>query len=68
MDEDAFHAFERQGWEKLAPAYHSYYAALTNQSINILLDVLDLHPGDRLLDVATGPGYVAASAARLGVM
>lgn len=67
MEEDAFGAFERKGWESVAQAYHSYYATLTNQSIDRLLDVLDLQPGARLLDIATGPGYVAASAAGRGV-
>jgi protein-L-isoaspartate O-methyltransferase len=60
MEEDAFSAFERQGWEKLAQSYHSYYAALTDQSIDALLVALNLQPGVRLLDVATGPGYLAA--------
>ncbi|WP_198373861.1 class I SAM-dependent methyltransferase [Burkholderia ubonensis] len=66
MKEDAFSTFERQGWEKLAQAYHSYYATLTNQSIDALLVALSLQPGDRLLDVAAGPGYLAASAAARG--
>jgi len=66
MGVDAFSAFERQGWEKLAQTYHSYYATLTSQSIDVLLVALDLQPGDRLLDVATGPGYLAASATARG--
>jgi ubiquinone/menaquinone biosynthesis C-methylase UbiE len=66
MEEDAFSAFERQGWEKLAQAYHSYYASLTDQSIEALLVALNLQPGACLLDVATGPGYLAAAAAARG--
>lgn len=66
MEEDAFSTFERQGWEKLAQSYHSYYAALTDQSIDALLVALNLQPGVRLLDVATGPGYLAAAAAARG--
>jgi len=66
MKEDAFSAFERQGWEKLPEAYHSYYAALTDQSIDALLVALNLQPGGDLLDVATGPGYLAAAAAARG--
>ncbi|WP_322022998.1 class I SAM-dependent methyltransferase [Burkholderia sp. BCC1977] len=64
--EEAFSAFERQGWEKLAGSYHSYYADLTDQSIDALLVALDLQPGIALLDVATGPGYLAAAAAARG--
>ena len=59
MRVDAFSACERQGWQKLAQTYHSYYATLTNQSIDVLLLALNLQAGDRLLDVATGPGYLA---------
>jgi len=66
MEEDAFSAFERQGWEKLAQSYHSYYAALTDQSIDALLVALNVQPGVALLDVATGPGYLAAAAAARG--
>ncbi|MGF6916727.1 class I SAM-dependent methyltransferase [Paraburkholderia sp. 40] len=66
MEEDAFSAFERQGWEKLAQPYHAYYATLTDQSIKALLDALNLQPGMHLLDVATGPGYLAAAAAARG--
>jgi ubiquinone/menaquinone biosynthesis C-methylase UbiE len=66
MEEDAFSAFERRGWEHLAQSYHSYYADLTTQSNDALLDALEVGPGTRFLDVATGPGYVAAAAAARG--
>jgi len=42
MRVDAFSACERQGWEKLSQTYHSYYATLTNQSIDVLLIALNL--------------------------
>lgn len=66
MEEDAFSAFERQGWERLAQSYHSYYAELTTQSSGALLDALDVQSGTRFLDIASGPGYVAAAAAARG--
>ncbi|WP_321574655.1 class I SAM-dependent methyltransferase [Paraburkholderia franconis] len=62
MEEDAFTAFERRGWEQLAQPYHSYYADLTTQSNDALLDILEVGPDTRFLDIATGPGYVAAAA------
>ncbi|OAJ62819.1 methyltransferase type 11 [Paraburkholderia ginsengiterrae] len=66
MEEDAFNAFEHQGWERLAQPYHAYYANLTTQSHGALLDAVDVQPGSRFLDVASGPGYLAAAAAERG--
>lgn len=66
MEEDAFSAFEHQGWEHLAQSYHWYYADLTTQSIGLLLDVLGVERETRFLDVASGPGYLAAAAAARG--
>ena len=66
MKDDAFSAFERQGWEQLAQTYHAYYADLTTQSSGALLDALEVGPGTRFLDVASGPGYIAAAAAARG--
>ncbi|MGF6935666.1 SAM-dependent methyltransferase [Paraburkholderia sp. UCT70] len=66
MEQDEFSAFEHQGWEKLAPLYHAYYADLTTQSNGALLDALDVRPDVRFLDVASGPGYLAAAAAARG--
>jgi SAM-dependent methyltransferase len=66
MEQDEFTAFEHQGWEKVAQPYHTYFGDLTTQSNSALLDVLDIRPGVRFLDVASGPGYLAAAAARRG--
>jgi SAM-dependent methyltransferase len=62
----AFHEFEHAGWEKAASAYDRRFGELTSQSIGPLLDAAGATPGSRLLDVACGPGYVAAAAARRG--
>lgn len=61
-----FHEFERAGWERVARDYHRYFAALTTRFIEPLLDAGGVEAGSRVLDVATGPGYVAAGAARRG--
>ena len=65
-DPDAFRAFEHAGWEKLPRQYHDGFASLTTQAIGPLLRAVDIRSGMRLLDVATGPGYVAAAAAQHG--
>ncbi len=59
-------AFERQGHDALATSYHAFFAAVTALAINPLLDAVRLRPGARLLDVATGPGALAAEAANRG--
>ena len=66
MDQDEFGAFERQGWERVAQPYHAYFGDLTTQSNSALLDALDIRTGVRFLDVASGPGYLAAAAAQRG--
>ncbi len=65
-DVSAFHAFEKAGWERVAGDYHHYFAALTTRFIEPLLDAGGVEAGCHVLDVATGPGYVAAAAARRG--
>ncbi len=67
-DEPTFASFERAGWEdaSVAAKYHEHLATVTNQSIGALLDAAGVGEADRVLDVATGAGYVAAAAAVLG--
>ncbi|MEW9586330.1 class I SAM-dependent methyltransferase [Paraburkholderia sp. DGU8] len=66
MEQDEFSVFERQGWEAVAQPYHSYFGELTTQSNNALLDALEVRAGVQFLDVASGPGYLTAAAARRG--
>ena len=66
MSTNAFHDFELTGWEKAAAEYDRRFGELTSQSIGPLLDAAGAAPGTRLLDVACGPGHVAAAAARRG--
>ena len=63
---DAFHAFEHAGWQRAAAAYPDTFGQVTLQAVEPLLDAVNAGPGTRLLDIATGPGYVAAAAARRG--
>jgi ubiquinone/menaquinone biosynthesis C-methylase UbiE len=59
-------AFERQGHDALAKSYHAFFSAVTALATNPLLDVVRLRSGTRLLDVASGPGALAAEAANRG--
>ncbi len=62
----SFHDFERAGWERAAEHYSDAFGSLTAQTIKPLLEAAGVTTGTRLLDVATGPGSVAAAAAELG--
>jgi ubiquinone/menaquinone biosynthesis C-methylase UbiE len=61
-----FSAFEHEGWERVAQAYHTYFGDLTTQSNHAMLEALGVRRGTRFLDVASGPGYLAAAARRRG--
>ena len=66
IDADAFNAFEAAGWETRAETYSAHWAALTSRLSDPLLDAVGAGPGMRLLDVACGPGHLAARAADRG--
>ena len=66
IDADAFNAFEAAGWEAKAAGYDHFFGAFTSRLVEPLLDVAQVGPGVRMLDVASGPGYVAAKAADRG--
>jgi len=63
----AFKEFERTGWAKQAQNYASFVGQMTQQAVDALLAAVNIGPGAKLLDVAGGPGYVAAEATRRGV-
>lgn len=66
VDPAAFKAFEHDGWQAVYAGYHDAFGDLTTQAVGPLLDAVGAGPGVRLLDVATGPGYVARAAAHRG--
>ena len=66
MDPDAFNAFEARGWEDKAASYDHFVGDITGRFVEPLLNAVSAGPGTRLLDLATGPGYVAARAAEHG--
>jgi ubiquinone/menaquinone biosynthesis C-methylase UbiE len=66
VDADAFNAFEAAGWERQVGGYEDFFVPITTQVIGPLLDAAGVAAGADVLDVATGPGYVAARAAERG--
>lgn len=66
VDADAFNAFEAAGWQRQAAGYEDFFGPITTRLVEPLLDAAEVGRGARLLDVASGPGYVAAKAAERG--
>ena len=62
MDSEAFRRFEREAHDKLAATYCEFFAGATRGMIAPLLDGAGVRRGTRVLDVACGPGEVAAAA------
>ncbi len=66
FDPGAFSAFEHAGWQRVANQYNNSFASLTAQAAEALLETNDVREGMEFLDIATGPGDVAANAAQKG--
>jgi ubiquinone/menaquinone biosynthesis C-methylase UbiE len=62
----SFKELEHAGWMDRAAAYDTYFARITNQAIDPILDSFGSLDGKRLLDVCCGTGEVAAAAAKRG--
>jgi ubiquinone/menaquinone biosynthesis C-methylase UbiE len=69
VSNQTFKEFEHEGWEAVAAGYHDHFGSLTRQTIEPMLDSLGTgskDQGAKLLDIATGPGYVAQAARQRG--
>ena len=66
IDPDAFNTFEATGWQAHAAGYDDFFGSITPRLIEPLLDAAAVGDGTRVLDVASGPGYVSAAAAARG--
>ena len=67
-DPEAFDAYEAAGWaHKDVASYDTLAGRVTSRLAEPLLESVSAGPGTKLIDVATGPGYVAAAAAARGV-
>src|SRR5437660_11064012 len=68
VDADAFNAVEAAGWERQVSGYEDFFGPITTRLVGPLLDAAEVDRGARVLDVASGPGYVAAAAAGRGAV
>ena len=62
----SFADFEHAGWETIPNRYDEAFGQLTSQTIEPLLNAVGVKTGDKFLDIACGPGYVAAAAGKRG--
>lgn len=65
-DFETFAEFEKTSWLRLTEHYDSLIGRISRQAASAALDAVNISSGTLLLDVATGPGYVAAEAAARG--
>ena len=68
LEADNFRKFEHAGWENIPHNYHEAFGQLTAQAIEPLLDACRVKRGMKFLDIASGPGYVAAAAVKRGAV
>jgi ubiquinone/menaquinone biosynthesis C-methylase UbiE len=66
-DADRFRTFERQRHDHLATTYRDFFTPVTALAVRSLLDAARVRPAMNLLDVAAGPGVLAAEANALGI-
>ncbi|MGE5816753.1 MAG: class I SAM-dependent methyltransferase [Deltaproteobacteria bacterium] len=66
IEAQRFREFEHSGWEAIPEPYHQAFGNLTTQAIEPLLNAVGTKKGIRIIDIASGPGYVAAAAAERG--
>lgn len=58
----SFAQFEHKGWQRVAEKYEAAWSSLTRSFIPALLVAVNIRNAVRVLDLACGPGYVAAAA------
>ena len=65
-DQRAFSDFETAAWGQMTSHYDGVAGSITRQAVAAILDAVAIREGESLLDVASGPGYVAAAAQERG--
>ena len=65
-DADRFRDYERRRHDTLAGSYNAFFTAVTGRAILPMLDAASVRGAHAVLDVATGPGALAAAAQARG--
>jgi len=65
-DKQTFADLEYAGWQARAAEYDLWLGQITRNGTEDLLDAAGVRAGDKVVDIACGPGYVAGAAAVRG--
>lgn len=65
-DPDVVQRFEHDTWSRCADEYLDGFAGLTRPAVPLLVRAARIQDGDRVLEVGSGPGHIAAALADLG--
>jgi SAM-dependent methyltransferase len=68
FEPEAIRTFEHAGWQRAASSYASSFAHATARYIEPLLEAAEISSGQHVLDVACGPGDLAAAASVRGAV
>jgi ubiquinone/menaquinone biosynthesis C-methylase UbiE len=68
FEPEAVRTFEHAGWQRAASSYRSSFAHATARYIEPLLTAAEISSGNHVLDVACGPGDLAAAALARGAV
>ena len=68
FEPEAIRAFEHAGWQRAASTYGNSFAHATAPYIQLLLEAAEISSGQHVLDVACGPGHLAAAACARGAI
>jgi ubiquinone/menaquinone biosynthesis C-methylase UbiE len=64
MDADLQRRIQRYGWDKAALHYENFWQRQLKPAQDRLLEIANLQPGERVIDVACGTGLVSFAAAQ----
>ncbi|MGK0484172.1 MAG: ubiquinone/menaquinone biosynthesis C-methylase UbiE, partial [Planctomycetota bacterium] len=63
---DAVQKFEHETWSRCADEYLEGFAGLTVPAAPLLVQAARIEAGERVLEVGSGPGHIAAALAETG--
>jgi ubiquinone/menaquinone biosynthesis C-methylase UbiE len=67
LNSNEYKAAERQSWNNVAPAWQKWWKTIEKGTENVsrrLVELAEIKPGSRVLDIATGVGEPAITAAK----
>ncbi|MFQ5790795.1 MAG: class I SAM-dependent methyltransferase, partial [Acidobacteriota bacterium] len=63
---DVVTQYERETWSRCAESYLDTFAALTGETVPLLLEAAEVRSGRHVLEIGSGPGHVADALAQAG--